>query len=69
MTLSEEKDDIYPPAVAEIKSEQHEHELYKHHFCKKAFKKCDKRISLKVIDDQDIMVFEDKIMVIPSTDT
>ena len=37
VTISEDEDDIYPPTIAEIASEQREHELYKQYYKGKAF--------------------------------
>ena len=48
-------------------SERREHKLYKQYFKDKPFKNCDKKISLKVIDDEDILVYENNRMVIPSS--
>ena len=65
--ISEEEDDIYPPTVAEIASEQRSHRLYKRYFKDKPFKNRDKKISVRIIDDEDILVFEGNRMVIPDT--
>ena len=43
MTISKDEEDIYPPTVAEIASEQREHKLYKQYFKDKPFKTRDKR--------------------------
>ena len=56
--ISKDEDDIYPPTVAEIVSEQRKHRLYKGYFKNKPFKKRDKKISVRIIDDEDILVFE-----------
>ena len=57
-TISEEEDDIYPPTVAKIASEQRKNRAYRKYFKDKPFKGRDKKISLKVIDDEDILVYE-----------
>ena len=56
-----------PPTVAEIASEQRNSKLYKKYFKDKPFKNRDKKISLKVIDDEDILVYENNRMVIPGS--
>ena len=66
--ISDDEDDIYPPTVAEIASEQRGHRLYKRYYKKKPFKNRDKRISLKVMDDQDILVYDNVRMVIPGAE-
>ena len=63
----EEENDIHPPTIAEIALEQRRSRLYKHYFSKSNSKKkrMDKKISLKVIDDTDILVYENKRLIIP----
>ena len=67
-TISKEEDDIYPPTVAEIASEQRKNRAYRKYFKDKPFKGRDKKISLKVIDDEDILVYENNRMVIPGSE-
>ena len=62
---SEKEEDIYPPTIVEIASEQRRHKTTKRYFEAKPFKNRDKKISLKLIDDTELLVYEDKRLVIP----
>ena len=62
---SEKEEDIYPPTIVEIASEQRRHKTTKRYFEAKTFKNRDKKISLKIIDEIEILVYEDKRLVIP----
>ena len=65
-TISKNENDIYPPTVADIVPEQRESKQSKWDFCKKEFKKRKKGISLKVIDDKDILIYQKNRMVMPT---
>jgi len=67
-TISEDEEDIYPPTIAEIACEQRKNRIYKHYFKIKPYKKRDKRISLNIIDDEEILCFENNRLVIPGSD-
>ena len=62
---SEKEEDIYPPTIVEIASEQRRHKTTKRYFEAKTFKNRDKKISLKIIDEIKIFVYKDKQLVIP----
>ena len=64
-TTTEEEDDIYPPTITEISITQRKNRVYKPYFSNKPFKKKDKKISLKLIDDTDVLVYQDTRLVIP----
>ena len=66
--ISEEENDIYPPTISEIAANQRRSRVYKPYIKNKPFKKRDKKISLKVIDDTDVLVYEGKRLVIPGTE-
>ena len=57
-TISKNEDDIYPPTIADIASEHREDKQYKRYFWKKEFKKQRKETSVKLIGDQDILIYE-----------
>ena len=69
VTLGEEEEEIYPPTIAQIAEEQRRSRAYKPYFKSKKPKKTklDRRISLKVIDDTEILVRDNERLVIPST--
>ena len=72
VTLGDEEEEIYPPTIAEIAQEQRRSRAYKPYFkSKKSSKskktKLDRRISLKVIDDTEILVRDNERLVIPNT--
>ena len=67
-TIGEEEEEIYPPTIKQIAAEQRRNHVYKPYFkgtSKNSQKKLDKRISLKVIDDTEILVYDHKRLVIP----
>ena len=67
-TIGEEEEEIYPPTIEQIAAEQRRNRVYKPYFkgtSKNSKKKLDKRISLKVIDDTEILVYDHKRLVIP----
>ena len=67
-TIGEEEEEIYPPTIEQIVAEQCRNRVYKPYFkgtSKNSKKKLDKRISLKVIDDTEILVYDHKRLVIP----
>ena len=68
--ISKDEDDIYPPSIAEIAYEQrkYRYRLYKRYFKENPFKNRDKKISVRIIDDEDILVFEGNGMIIPGTE-
>ena len=53
-----EEEDIYPPTIAEIAVEQRKSRLYKHYFkaVRGKKKKWDKNLSVKMIEDTQILV-------------
>ena len=66
--VSEEENDIYPPTISEIAASQRLSRVYKPYFKNETFKKKDKKISLKVIDDTDVLVYEGRRLVIPGAE-
>ena len=69
VTLGEEDEEIYPPTIAQIAEEQRRSRIYKPYFKSKKPKKTklDRQISLKVIDDTEILVRDNERLIIPST--
>ena len=69
VTLGKEEEEIYPPTIAQIAEEQRRSRAYKPYFKSKIPRKVklDRRISLKVIDDTEILVRDNERLVIPST--
>ena len=64
--ISEEEDAIYPPTTTEISTAQRNSSKYKQYFRSVKDPKRDKRITLKVYDETDVLVFDDKRLVIPN---
>ena len=69
VTLGKEEEEIYPPTISQIAEEQRRSRAYKPYFKSKKPKKVklDRQISLKVIDDTEILVRDNERLVIPST--
>ena len=69
VTLGDEEEEIYPPTIAQIAEEQRRSRAYKPYFKSKKPKKTklDWQISLKFIDDTEILVRDNERLVIPST--
>jgi len=65
-----EEEDIYPPTIAEIAVEQRKSRLYKHYFkaVRGKKKKWDKNLSVKMIEDTQILVYKDSRLVIPNAE-
>ena len=68
VNVSKEENDIYPPTISKIATNQRRSRVYKPYFKNKPFKKKDKKISLKVIDDTDVIVYKGRHLVIPGAD-
>ena len=64
--ISDGEDAIYPPTITEIATAQRNSSKYKKYFRSVKGPKRDKRITLKVYDETDVLVFDDKRLVIPS---
>jgi len=65
----QEEDEIYPPTVREIADEQRRSSKYKGYFKEKRPKSCkDKRISLVLVDDIEILVYDKSKYIVPSSD-
>ena len=64
--ISDEEDAIYPPTIAEIATAQRNSSKYKKYFRSVKYPTRDKRRTLKVYDETDVLVFDDKRLVIPS---
>ena len=68
------EEEIFPLTVSEIAREQRIHQFTKVYFSqgnttrRKKTKKTDKRISLKIIDDTEVLVYDNYRLVIPGTD-
>ena len=65
MAISEEEDTIYPPTIAEIATAQRNNSKYKKYFRSVKDPKRDKRITVKVFDETDVLVYGEKRLVIP----
>ena len=63
--ISEEEDAIYPPTIAEIATAQRKNSKYKKYFRSVKDPKRDKRITVKVFDETDVLIFDEKLLVIP----
>ena len=63
----EDEDDIYPVTVSEIAQEQRLDKTLKTYFKKKHKPSKKDRISLKVVDETDVLVYDDKRLVIPAS--
>ena len=67
-----EDEEIYPVTISQIASEQRLDKKLNRYFdkfeknIKEGRHKCDKRISLKVIDDQDVLVYDGTRLVVPA---
>lgn len=69
--ISSDEEEIYPPTVLEIAEEQRRSRLYKDYFKlnkKSSKRELSKRISLVVIDDTEVLVYDKTRLVVPSTD-
>ena len=68
------EEEIFPLTITKIAWEQHVNRFTKVYFSQgntarqKKTKKMDKRISLKVIDDTEVLVYDNYRLVIPGTD-
>ena len=69
VTTGDEEREIFPPTIMSIADEQRRSRAYKPYFKARKPKKwlANKRFSLKVIDDIEILVCDDKRLVIPVT--
>ncbi|MCP4746749.1 MAG: hypothetical protein GY874_11510, partial [Desulfobacteraceae bacterium] len=63
--ISEEEDDIYPPTIAEIARAHRKDRKYKMYFRSVLDPKRDKKITVKVMDTVEVLVFDKKRLVIP----
>ena len=63
-----DEDEIYPPTIAEIARSQRKSRVHKHYFrsVRDPKLKLDKNIKLKVYDETDVLVYENKRLVIPN---
>ena len=70
--ISGDEEEIYPPTVRELAEEQRRSKAYKPYFklnkSSKNKKELSKRISLVVIDDTEVLVYDKTRLVVPSTD-
>ena len=68
------EEEIFPLTISEIAREQHIHRSTKVYFSqgnttrRKKTKKMDKRISLQIIDDTKVLVYDNYRLAIPGTD-
>ena len=60
------EDEIYPATISEIAAEQHRDHDLKDYF-KKEVTHENKKFCLKLIDDTDIVVYQNKCLVIPKS--
>ena len=62
---SKEEDDIYPHITNGITEEHRQNWVYKPYFKNKPFKKRNTHIPLMIIDDIDVLVYDNKMLIIP----
>ena len=63
--IRDEEDTIYPPTISEIATDQRKNSKYKKYFRSVKDPKRDKRITVKVVDETDVLIFGEKRLVIP----
>jgi hypothetical protein len=69
--ITGDEEEIYPPTVRELAEEQRRSRLYKPYFKltrSSSKKELSKRISLVVIDDTEVLVYDKTRLIVPSTD-